>query len=179
VDANSDALPIVSASEPAAQLDAVFHAHYARIARVIARVVRDHGRAEELAVEVFVRWWRHAEAHGDNAAGWLYRTAVRMGLDELRRETRRGRYEHFFAALGGAPETPEDLHSAGESRRRVRLVLSRLRRRDAALLLLSADGCSYDELAAALTLNPSSVGTLLARAKRAFRAEYVRRYGSE
>ena len=48
-----------------------------------------------------------------------------------------------------------------------------------ALLLLRADGLSYDETAAALNLNPSSVGTLLARARQAFRKEYVKRYGEQ
>ena len=35
----------------------------------------------------------------------------------------------------------------------------------------------YDELASTLDLNPSSVGTLLARAQQAFRKEYIKRYG--
>jgi RNA polymerase sigma-70 factor, ECF subfamily len=32
-------------------------------------------------------------------------------------------------------------------------------------------------LAAALKLNPASVGTLLSRAQQAFRKEYIQRYG--
>src|ERR1022692_4800935 len=45
-------------------------------------------RAEELAVEVFLKWWRHPQAHGEQAEGWLYRTSVREALDELRTEVR-------------------------------------------------------------------------------------------
>lgn len=59
----------------------------------------------------------------------------------------------------------------------VRRVLAILDRRDAALLLLRADGLSYGELAAALDLNPASIGTLLSRAQLAFRKEYERNYG--
>ena len=40
------------------------------------------------------------------------------------------------------------------------------------MLLLRAEGYGYRELAAALDLNESSMGTLLARAKRAFREAY-------
>jgi Sigma-70 region 2 len=69
--------------------EATFRAQYERIARVIARVVQDPARAEELAVEVFLKLWRNPQAQGENAGGWLYRTAVRKGLDELRRRTRR------------------------------------------------------------------------------------------
>ena len=37
-------------------LDAIFRVHYERIARVIGRVIHDQARAEELAVEVFLKW---------------------------------------------------------------------------------------------------------------------------
>jgi RNA polymerase sigma-70 factor (ECF subfamily) len=59
----------------------------------------------------------------------------------------------------------------------VRAVLASMPRRDAELLLLRSDDMSYEELAAALSLNPASVGTLLSRARQAFRKEYVKRYG--
>lgn len=76
-------------NEAETDLETVFCAEFRRIARVIARVTRDPVRAEELAVEVFLKWERTANAHGEHAAGWLYRTAVRAGLKELRSETRR------------------------------------------------------------------------------------------
>jgi RNA polymerase sigma-70 factor (ECF subfamily) len=47
------------------------------------------------------------------------------------------------------------------------------------LLLLRGQGLLYEELAAALSINPASVGTLLSRAKAAFRKEYVKRYGEQ
>ena len=157
---------------------AVFRAQYGRIARVIARVVRDPGRAEELAVEVFLKLWRSGRAPGVQAQAWLYRSAVRAGLDELRRRTRRARYEEMFG-FGVRVRTPEDLHGATQEKEKVRLVLARIARRQAEMLLLRSDGLSYGELAEALNLNPASVGTLLARAQQAFRKEYVKRYGEQ
>ena len=71
----------------------IFRAQYARITRVIARVVRDYARAEELAAEVFWKLMHNPRAHGDQCLAWLHRTAVRMSLNELRREARRARYE--------------------------------------------------------------------------------------
>jgi len=153
-----------------------FAASYGRISRVVSRVVVDRGRAEEIAVDVFLKWRRHPEVRGEQVAGWLYRTAVRMGLDELRRQARRARYERLFAAFRTTPATPEDLRSAQDDRQRVRAVLAGLRRRDAAILLLRCEGQTYEELAVTLDLNPSSVGTLLARAQHAFKSAYVRRY---
>jgi RNA polymerase sigma-70 factor (ECF subfamily) len=157
-------------------VEEVFAAQYGRIAGVLARVVRDRARAEELAVEVFVKFWRRAGVGDGNAEGWLYRTAVRMGLDELRRERRRRRYEALFGG-GRASQTPEQIRLAGEEQERVRGVLAAMGRREAEMLVLRSEGWSYEELAAALGMKAGSVGTALSRAQKAFRKEYGKRYG--
>src|SRR5690348_5578506 len=174
----SDVVDGAKVAEAPFDFEEAFRVHYGRIARVIARVVRDPGRAEELAVEVFLKLWRTRSAQGEKMGGWLYRAAVRKGLDELRRRTRRERYETFFG-LGPRHPNPEEIHAANEEQERVRFVLALLSRRQAELLLLRGSGLTYDEVAATLDLNPVSVGTLLSRAQEAFRKEYVRRYGEE
>jgi RNA polymerase sigma-70 factor (ECF subfamily) len=58
-------------------------------------------------------------------------------------------------------------------------VLAALDARQAELLVLRSGGLSYTEIAAALEMNPASVGTLLARAQQAFRKEFVQRYGEQ
>lgn len=162
----------------ASDFETQFEAHYERIARAIARVIRDPARAEELAVEAFWKLWRNTPPREDAVGGWLYRTAVRLALDELRRSARRSRYERWFAALR-PPSTPYDLFSASEEQGRVRAVLAALPRRHSELLLLRHEGLSYAELASSLQLNPASIGTLLSRAQEAFRKEYVSRYGEQ
>ena len=159
-------------------LEAIFEAQYERIARVIARVIRDPGRAEELAVEVFLKWSHTPLAQGSKAEAWLYRTAARMALDELRKQARRNRYDGL-SAWDRKPPTPEELHAAAEEQNKVRAVLGALSPRQAELLLLRSQGLNYDELASTLDLNPASVGTLLSRAQQAFRKEYVEKYGKE
>ncbi|MEP6962101.1 MAG: sigma-70 family RNA polymerase sigma factor [Acidobacteriota bacterium] len=156
--------------------EALFQAHYEPIARAIARVIRDNGRAEELAVETFWKLLRNPNAQGPGAGGWLHRTAVRLAIDELRRCARRMRYEPLLAWTG-RPRTPDELFSSAQEQGRVRAVLAAIPSRQAELLLLRHDGSSYDELAISLDMNPASVGTLLSRAHEAFRKEYIRRYG--
>jgi len=181
VDGQSEAIIDVNSRKSTIDLETIFHAQYERISRVIAGVIRDRARAEELAVEVFLKWSRTPKAHGDNAEGWLYRTAVRTALNELRREARRSRYEALFRfdlfRTRRRPPTPEDHQASKEEQDRVRLVLSSIRPHQAELLLLRNDGLSYTELAAALELNPASIGMLLSRAEKAFRREYIKRYG--
>jgi RNA polymerase sigma-70 factor (ECF subfamily) len=74
---------------------------------------------------------------------------------------------------------PEETHAASEEREQVRKVLAAIDQRQASLLLLRADGLSYEELAAALELNPASIGTLISRAQQAFRKEFERKYGKK
>ncbi len=158
--------------------ETLFHVHYERIARVIVRVVRDPARAEEIAVEVFWKLWRNPKvSSGGQAGGWLYRTAARMALDELRKQARRIRHEGQSATWHPPPQTPAVVHAVSEERDRIRLVLASLDAKQAELLLLRGNDLSYGEVAAALDLNPSSVGTLISRAQAAFRKEYVKQYG--
>ena len=56
-------------------LDEIFRAHYERVARAIGRVIHDQARAEEIAVGIFLKWWRNPQAQGGHPEGWLYRTA--------------------------------------------------------------------------------------------------------
>jgi RNA polymerase sigma-70 factor (ECF subfamily) len=178
VDASREALVEMNTGEGRLNIETIFHAHYKRIAQVIARVLRDPSRAEELAVEVFLKWSRNPNAQGQNAQAWLYRVAVRTGLDELRRETRRTQRERVVRFFRHSP-TPEDVRAAREDQERVRAVLAAIQPRQAELLVLRSHGLSYDELAASLDLNPASIGTFLSRAEQTFRKEYIKRYGQQ
>jgi RNA polymerase sigma-70 factor (ECF subfamily) len=104
-----------------------------------------------------------------------------MALNELRRELRRSRYETMFAFLFSHTATrvpsPEQIRAAKEEQEQVRVVLDRLKRRDAELLLLRISGLTYSEIAGTLHLNPTSIGTLLNRAEEAFRKEFTKLYG--
>lgn len=175
--------PIADMNTPDASFDleTAFRTHYDRVTLVIGRVVGDRGRAEELAVEVFLKLWRSREAQGEQMTGWLYRTAVREGLDELRRRNRRARYEGLLNVFlsRSPPATPEDIRIADEQQEKVRLVLTRIEPRQAELLMLRSNGFSYEEVASIARLNPASVGTLLSRAQQAFRKEYIKEYGQE
>ena len=168
----------MNSDEGRLDIETIFHAQYERIARVIARVLRDPARAEELAVEVFLKWSRTPQAQGENAQAWLYRVAVRTGLDELRRETRRTQREHLLRFFRHSP-TPEEVRASREDQERVRAVLAAIQPRQAELLVLRSQGLSYEELAGTLDLKSTSIGTFLSRAEQAFRKEYIKRYGQE
>ena len=171
-------MPEALPGDEATRFERLFRGHFARVARVVGRIVQDQARAEEIAADVFVKWRRHPGAHGDGAEGWLYRAAAREALDCWRREARWARVRRLLAQATRSPRTPEQVHDTATDRQHVRVVLAALRSRDAAALLLWSEDLSYAEIAAAVGVQRSSVGTLLRRAQESFRKEYVTRYGS-
>ena len=160
----------------AGDFEEFFAANYAVLTRLIYRVVGDTGWAEELAAEAFWKLHRQPPASHHNLTGWLYRTGLRLALDNLRMRKRREHYE-AQAPRPGTMQNPEEALAQLEQKTRVRRVLAALRPDQASLLVLRSEGYSLAEVASFLSLHPNSVGTFLARADLAFRKEYVNRYG--
>lgn len=178
MEAHGEAINDTEIARPADDLECAFFDHYPRVVSVISRIIRDPARAEELAVEAFLKLPAGSAIEADSQRAWLIRTGARLGLDELRRQKRSERYSRWLQVIRPV-RTPEELHQVNQEQSRVREILSVLARRDAELLLLRVEGFSYAELAKALRLNESSVGTMLARAQRTFRQEFLRRYGDD
>jgi RNA polymerase sigma-70 factor (ECF subfamily) len=175
-----------SGEETEGAFESVFLQNYARIVAVLVRLLGDRAQAEELADEVFLKLYSHplkpSGQEGHNIGGWLYRTATRLGIDALRAATRRRRYEAEAAANAHeADDGPDPLDQAlrREKCQRVRAVLARLKPAQAQLLIMRHSDLSYKEMALALEVKPSSVGTLLARAEDEFEKHYRELYGSE
>jgi RNA polymerase sigma-70 factor (ECF subfamily) len=162
--------------ESADQFDEFFAANYTALTRLVYRVVGDIGWAEELAAEAFWKLHQNPPASDHNLAGWLYRTGLRLALDNLKKRKRRAHYE-ALAPAPGAVESPEEALAQIEQQIRVRQVLASIKPEQSALLVLRSEGYTLGEMATILAINSSSVGTLLARADTAFRKEYVNRYG--
>ena len=169
--------PLAAASEQPgpAELEGLFHQQWSRLCAALYRFTGDPDEAEDLALEAFVQLWQRPPARTENLGGWLYRVATRLGINRLRSAARRDRYQLDAARqalLGELPGDPEGETARRVERARVRGVLAGMDERQARLLLLRHSGFSYQEIAAALELNPASVGTLLARAEQIFSERY-------
>lgn len=162
-----------------ASFDALFLEHYDQVYGVLIRLLGNREEAEDLTQETFLRLYRSRFPAGQehNLGGWLYRVATRLGYNALRARRRRLQHEQALAQTTLAEQAgnltdPADIAALLEERQRVRAALAELPERQAQLLLLRHLGLSYKELAIALDVAPSSVGTLLARAEQAFEARY-------
>ena len=160
----------------------LFLATYPRLVSILRRMLGDCGRAEELANEAFLKLHTAVlpPAAKKNLPGWLYRTAMNLGIDDLRARSRHFRLTQRASRTPSTSFCPDDglQHVLrAERQKRVRAVLSRLKPESAQLLLLRATGHSYREIAAHLEIPGSSVGTMLLRAEAAFEKCYVELFG--
>jgi len=174
------ALPLRAA--PAAPADpglspafeTLFRREYPRVAAIAQRIVRDADEAEDVAQDVFVSFYRKHPADAGYAAAWLHAAAAHTALNAIRSRDRRGRRETAHAREFDRGVDPQGAALDAETRSEVRAALGRMDERAASLLALRYSGLSYDEIAAALGLRKSSIGTLLSRAEDAFRKEVTR-----
>jgi RNA polymerase sigma-70 factor (ECF subfamily) len=160
----------------------VFLQHYARIVGVLMRLLGDRSHAEEVANDAFWRLYRQPALQIDgNLGGWVYRTATNLGIDALRAAGRRRQHEATAAGIAQEPHKPGPLDDLlrEEKCRRVRSILASIRPAQAQLLILRTSGLSYKELADALQVRMSGIGTMLNRAEEEFRTRYLAIYPNE
>lgn len=148
-----------------------FARRYDCLQRYLVRLSGDPALAADIAQEAFVRLHQRG-AMPDAPAAWLVTVANNLFRNQRRMEQRRARLlttaQGMLTVADPSPSPDAGIESA-ERRQQVRSALDRLSLRDRQLLLLRAEGYSYRDLATALAIAEVSVGTLLARAKEAFR----------
>jgi len=150
----------------------LFASEFARVFRYLDRLSGEPDLAADLAQEAFIRLYQRGSMP-DRPLPWLVTVALNLFRNARSTQARRARLlagaqvEMTGAEPAGFPDRIAETESI-----RVRDALNALTERERELLLLRAEGYSYRDLAAALRLHEPSVGTLLARAKQAFREAY-------
>jgi RNA polymerase sigma-70 factor, ECF subfamily len=153
----------------------LFRERFPMLYRYLKRVSGDSALADDVAQESFVRLHARGTMPADPAA-WLVSVANNIVRDEHRSNQRHRR----LLALWVAPAEEDRRTPASDARvlaqereTAVRKALDLLPLRDRRLLILRHEGFSYREIAEALGVAPSSVGTLLARATAAITTAYL------
>jgi len=167
-----------AASEPSAPFETVFITHWPRVYGVLVRLLGDAAEAEDLALETFWRLHQNPPRESTNLVGWLCRVALNLGYNAIRGLKRRHVYEEqagLEALKQNIEPSPEQTLEQWQTQEQVRAVLREMPTREAQLLMLRHSGFAYKEIAAALNVAPSSIGTLLTRAE----AEFERRWNRQ
>ncbi len=135
--------------------------HQGRLRAFLARL-GGRDRADELAQDTFLRAWiRAGDYRGSGSyAGWLYRIAWHLFLDQQRANNRRLARETHHAV--GPDQAEPDAESMIDAQRLLGLLDERSR---AALLLCDGYGWSHSKAAAMLDIPLGTLKSLIGRAK--------------
>src|SRR3982750_206371 len=157
--------------------DEAFTLHHRTVFRTARSVVQDAGLAEDVVQEVFIRLYKHMDSISDleMLRPWLIRVALNVARNTLRGNIRANTRDENYVK-----ETVEtsifSVESEFEQKTEVSEInraLNRVKEPLRSCLVLKQQGLSYREIAETLSLNESSIGTYVARA----RAEFMRFYG--
>ena len=155
-------------------LRTIFEQHYRMVCSVIRRYIHDPGLEEDMAQEVFVRFWekRHQIAVESNLSAYLRRMAVNEALAHLRRKTRFAPDElpeQLPAYTAGAAD--EQLH-ASEMQKAIDRAIAALPDRCRLIFQLSRhEDMSYREIADNLEISIKTVENQMGKALRVLREE--------
>ena len=172
VDPDEDLVRRVAAGDNLA-MRSLITSHLPRIVALATRILGDAGQAEDVAQETFVRIWRNARdwrAGNAQFGTWIYRVALNLSYDQLRRRR--------DVITGDPPDVPDDGpapdagitagHDAGRS---VELALQAIApRQREAIVLVYYQELSNIEAATVMDISVDALESLLARGRRSLHA---------
>ena len=157
--------------------DEAFTLHHRTVFRAARSVVQDAGIAEDVTQEVFLRLYENMDAINSEEMlrPWLIRVAINLARNTVRGNIRANtREENYVKETDETTDlTAEKELEQRERAKEVHRALSLIKEPLRSCLVLKQQGLSYREIAESLSLNETSIGTFVARARQ----EFVRHYG--
>lgn len=153
-----------------------------RIINLVSRFVKDHGEAQDVAQEAFLKAYRALPRfRGDSAFyTWLYRIAINTAKNYLVAQDRRppsddidaSEAEQYVGANMNELDTPERLLQTEEITQIIQRVIQGLPEDlRAAITLRELEGLSYEEIAQAMSCPVGTVRSRIFRAREAIDQE--------
>ncbi|MFK7821108.1 MAG: RNA polymerase sigma factor [Planctomycetaceae bacterium] len=152
----------------------------ARVLRVIRRFVTDQEQSRDLAQEAFMRSFRRLDQFDPSRrfGPWLFRIAVNLTLDYLRKKKRQGRWSLFSeSSAERLPDPPsEDPRLQADLSQEVRAVLDQIPEKYRTVLVLrDLENFSTSEIAAITDRKEATIRWRLAEARHRFKDIWEKR----
>jgi RNA polymerase sigma-70 factor (ECF subfamily) len=143
----------------------LYQTYYPAIHRFCFRMIYDADEAKDICQDTFVRLHQRLqyEEQIDNVRAWLYRVAGRLCLNHVQKKTRRSYFNKQLSS-NSLSEGDEDRLLQRADMDSVHKALQQLKEGERMLVYMYYDDLSYNEMAAALNVKPTNVGSMLARA---------------
>lgn len=159
----------VTAPPTHVDFDLVFDEHYADLVRYCRRLTGEEDAAEDIAQESVCRLFSHEVRAGPiDVRAWLFTTATNLARDRYRTTTNRRRLLEVHPVRPSELESPDGALERQEREAGAHAALETMAPRDREILLMRYSGFSYREIAEAVGVAATSMGTLLSRAERRF-----------
>ena len=154
-----------------------FTLHHRTVFRAARSVVQDAGLAEDVTQEVFIRLYKHIDTlpNLEMLRPWLIRVALNVAKNTLRGNIRANTRDENYVkeTVSNSIFSVESEYEQKSEVSEINRALSKVKEPLRSCLVLKQQGLSYREIAESLSLNETSIGTYVARA----RAEFMRFYG--
>lgn len=152
---DSNLLTRISAGDEQA-FEQLYDRHKSAVFGLLLHMLRDHGAAEEVMLDVFTRVWNQAAVYSPGRAAaktWLVSIARNAAIDRIRRKQARPDQHESCWADEALAEMPADNDVEGEvGERELRQVVQKAisslpEEMQQVLSLAYIDGCSHSEIA--------------------------------
>jgi RNA polymerase sigma-70 factor (ECF subfamily) len=165
-------------AKTAVGFDEAFTLHHRAVFRTARSYVRDNALAEDITQEVFLRFYKNMGnvPEDELLRAWLLRVTINVALNTIRGQNRSvAREEEWFKMstweVDAAP-APEEEYERRQAIEATRRALEKIKEPMRSCLVLKQQGLSYREIAEALSLNETSVGSYVARGRKEFSRVY-------
>jgi RNA polymerase sigma-70 factor (ECF subfamily) len=122
---------------------------------------------------------REVEGPPAGVRAWLFQVATHLVRDRYRVTENRRRLLATYPGQESADPDAQDRLERDQKISAVRSALDTLSERDRVMLLMREEGFNYREIGEAVSVQPTSVGTLLARAQQRFAEAFGEHEGGE
>lgn len=155
-----------------------------RVVRVIRRFVTDQEQSRDLAQEAFMRSFRRLDQFDPSRrfGPWLFRIAVNLTLDYLRKKKRSGRWSLFSeSSAERLPDPPQaDPRQHADLKQEIHAVLEQIPEKYRTVLVLrDLENFSTSEIAAITDRKEATIRWRLAEARHRFKDIWEKRLQQE
>ncbi|MFC4619462.1 sigma-70 family RNA polymerase sigma factor [Camelliibacillus cellulosilyticus] len=146
--------------------------------KVAYSYVKDWGKAEDIAQDVFVTCFRKIKTFKGHSSikTWLFRITINRCKDELKswsfRHIRVGRTEALATRKGEAPSPEREVIRQDDNQKLAALVMTLPLKYKEVIILHYYSELKTEEIAESLKLNANTVRTRLGRARKLLKAMY-------